>query len=1041
MKKNRTIFERKYHLLWLFALIIFSSTTQAQEKIDVTGTITDGSIPILGVNILVQGTNRGTVSDFDGNYTIKVDKGEVLVFSSVGFLTQSVTVGEQTTINVTLDVSSQELEQVVVIGYGTQRKIEVTGAVTKLGSDIISKAPVSDLGESIQGQIAGVNIQANGRPGDVANIQIRGVGSLSPGSLGPLFVVDGVPFQGNPNIAPNQIESINVLKDGASASIYGTRAANGVILITTKRGNKGKLKVEYDTYVAAQNITSGIPLMNTDQQYFSDLEVNERLGTTNQLLFLSPNALDFDSDFINDIQNDNALIQNHSINVSGGSENLTLNLNGSYFEQDGVLINSGFDRLTTRITGEYKKDRLKIFSSIGFTEENREQEPFALYEFAISQRPFQAPIRDIRPVNGVVQLNQGSGSNPVLLGFLTRLLNNEDDRVTRTSNIAFSVDFEILDGLTYRANLGRNTFDFRRKFFRPQYLLFDSTGALVPNGSTVDALLDENFIFSERSTIENSLNYSKDFGKHGLKLLALTSYEQFDSKNVQTGIIGLPSNSTNVLSQGENGTTPLGIDTKNVLTGLLTRVQYNYDDRYLISGSYRRDGSSNFGPNNRFGDFFGFSVGWNVSEEPFFRNANIDAINNLKVRASWAEIGNQNIPPYLFSPQIETGVNYILGGELEFGQTARRFFDENIKWETKISKNIGLDLGMFSNKLNFTLDLYQNDREDLLLQERLPASAGANTPVQGNVFGARLVNAGNLTNKGIEIALSYRDQTKYGLKWGVSGTFTKNENEVTDLNGVSRGFAGGQTIFSQANNDLTTFLAEGFEAGAFFLIQNDGILKTQEQVDDYNSRIGGNAAQLGDLAFIDQLTVDTNGDGVPDARDGLINDDDRVYSGSGQPEFEAGLNINLEYKGFDFFIQNYLSYGAEVYNASRLVAYVYGRHLEQFNQWTPSNPTSDIPARDNGISNSVRPRSNFFLEDGSYLRIRNITLGYSIPEVSLPDFFSKIRIYTTAQNPFTFTDYTGFDPEVAGDGIFTRGVDAVSYPITRRFLFGLQLDF
>ncbi len=1031
MKKIKTIFERKWYLLLIVVLVGSSIESRAQEQMEISGTITDGTIPLLGANILVQGTNRGAVSDFDGNYSLKASKGEVLVFSSIGFKTQSIVVGDQNTINVVLGAENEELEQVVVIGYGTQRKLEVTGAVTTISSETISKAPVSDVGEALQGQVAGVNIQAsNGRPGESANIQIRGVGSLSPGSSSPLFVVDGVPFQNNPNIAPEQIESLVVLKDGAAAAVYGTRASNGVILITTKKGKKGKLTADYSTYVAAQNITSGIPLLDTRQQFFVTQLLDEREGSDNvaQVLSFNANAIDTDNDFVTDVKNNNALIQSHNINVSGGVDDLTLNLSGNYFDQEGVLINSSFNRLTTRITGQYKRNRLKVFSSVSITDEVREQEPFALLELAISQRPFQPAISSTRPVNGVVNLSEGTGQ-PELLGFLTRELANEDDRRIRSSSVAFNIEYEILKGLGYKANLGRNTFDFRRKFFRPQYLLFNNQNDFVPLASRERAILQESFIFSQRSTIENSLNYYKDIGKHNIKLLALTSYEQFDSSNINTGVIGLLSNDTPVLGAGEEGIKPNGADDKQILTGLLTRIQYNYDDRYLISGSYRRDGSSQFGPANKFGDFFGISLGWNVSEEPFWENANIDFVSNFKLRASWAEVGNQRIPSFLFTPVIETGVNFILGeqGQLAVGQIGRRFVDPNIKWETNISRNIGIDLAFFSNKLSIAADYYSNEKEDLLLGESLPPSVGANAPGDSS-FNQRVINAGNLTNEGLEIAISYRDQTSGGLKWNIAGTFTTNENEITDLNGTARGFQGGVPTLTFPTGDPTTFLAQGFEAGAFFLVENDGVIKTQEQLDAYN--LIDENARLGDIMYIDQ-----NGDNT-------IDENDRVYAGSGQPEWEAGLSLNLDYKGFDLYIQNYVSYGAEIYNGSRLAAYAYDRHLDLYNQWSPQNPTSDIPADNAGfLTENVRSRSDYFLEDGSYWRIRNITFGYTVPSDFLPEAIRNFRVYATAQNPITFTEYTGFDPEIGGDGIFTRGVDAASYPVSRRFLFGVQLGF
>lgn len=1028
MKNNKTTTTKEYHWLLICILMLCFVSTKAQDKIKITGQITDETgMPLLGVNVLVEETNRGAVSDFDGNYTIKASKGEVLVFSSIGFTNQSIAIGNNTTIDIVLVQDSQELEQVVVIGYGTQRKIEVTGAVNRVSSDLISKAPVSDVAESLQGQVAGVNIQAsNGRPGENANIVIRGIGSLSPGRNEPLFVVDGVPFQGNPNIAPEQIESIDILKDGASAAVYGTRASNGVILITTKKGKKGQLTADYSTYVAVQNITSGVPLLNTKQQFFTDQLTADREGTINETLFFNPNALSIDNDFVGDVQRNNALIQNHNINVSGGIGDLTLNLSGNYFDQEGVLVNSSFSRLTSRITGQYTRERLKVFSSIGITDEIRDQEPFALLELAIAQKPFQPAISDARPVDGVVDLSEGTGQAE-LLGFLTQELANEDRRRIRSTNVAFSIDYELLQGLTYKVNLGRNSFDFRRKFLRPQYLLFDNLGRFVPTASRPDAILQESFIFSQRSTVENSLSYNIDFGDHNLKLLALGSYEQFDSETVNTGVIGLLSNDTDVLGAGAEGIRPNGRRERQVFTGLLGRLQYNYDDRYLLSVSVRRDGSSVFGPENRYGTFPGISVGWNVSEEAFFENINF--ISNFKLRASWGEVGNARIDPFLFVPLIESGSNFIFGSQeqLAIGQIGRRFVDPGIKWETSISRNIGIDLAFLNNKINFTADYYFNDQEDLLLEEQLPPSAGADAPGDQS-FNARLTNAGSLTNKGIEFAVSYRDELQSGLKWNLSGTFTRNKNEITSLNGTARGFQGGVPTLTFPTGDPTTFLAEGFEAGAFFLIQNNGVIKTQEQLDAY--RLIDDTARLGDIQYID-----TNGDNQ-------IDENDRVYAGSGQPDFEAGLSLNLEYKSFDFFLQNYVSYGAEIYNGARLAAFAYDRSLELVNQWSPQNPNSDIPADNAGtLTENVRSRSDFFLEDGSYWRIRNITLGYTIPKDYLPEAIRNVRVYGTAQNPFTFTEYTGFDPEIGGDGIFTRGVDTATYPVSRRFLFGVQLGF
>ncbi|MEM9686039.1 MAG: TonB-dependent receptor, partial [Bacteroidota bacterium] len=358
-----------------------------------------------------------------------------------------------------------------------------------------------------------------------------------------------------------------------------------------------------------------------------------------------------------------------------------------------------------------------------------------------------------------------------------------------------------------------------------------------------------------------------------------------------------------------------------------------------------------------------------------------------------------------------------------------RFSDPNIKWETTISKNLGIDLTMFNNRLNLTVDIYQNDKEDMLLQERLPPSSGTHHPNTFNIYDVRVTNAGNMVNKGIELSLSYNNTTAYGLKWNITTTFTRNKNEVTDLNGIERGYANGRPVLSLGGDpDFTTFLAVGYEAGAFFLVQNDGIIKTQEELDAYS--LIDASAQLGDVRYIDQ-----NGDNT-------IDENDRVYLGSGQADFETGLNLSFEYKGIDLFVQTYYSHGAEIYNGAKFFAYGWGRHLDQYHMWSPQNPDSDIATyRQSAFHNNVRARSDYFLEDGTYLRIRNLTLGYTLPkEFTLKYGIERFRIYATATNPFTFTAYDGYDPEVGGDGIFTRGLDRGNYPVTRHILGGIQIS-
>lgn len=1043
MEKYFTLSKR-----WIVLFMLpLSSIVYAQTSVSGKVTDSDDGSGIPGANVLVKGTTQGTITDLDGNFKLEVpDSNTTLVFSYIGYLSQEAVVTGRSVIDIQLAPDVKQLDEIVVVGYGTQKKKEVTGAVGSIKSEELLKNATADIGDAMQGQIAGVNVQASsGRPGSKSNVQIRGIGSVSDGALGPLYVVDGVPFQNDPNISPEQIESMEVLKDGAAAAIYGVRASNGVILITTKRGKEGRMQVDFSTYAGVQNIYSGTPLMNTQQQLYVEDVKQAAVGKEPLVLVQNPNALDYDSDFVGDVQNDNAVMQNYNINVSGGQENLTLSLNANYFQQDGVLINSGYDRFTTRLNGEYKLGKFRAFASLAMTQQNTTQEPWSLYEFAIVQKPWQQGLNDLETL-GANQVIVPS-DNPIQYGYLSRQLNNEDTRTERSNNMAINLEYEIIKGLSFQINGGRNEWNYQRKFFRPQYLAYTIDGALQPGGSNLDALLNEEYTFTTKNTLENILKFQRQFGKHNVGATLVLSYENYEYKTTGVGVVGLLSNDTDVLSAGVEASAPTGTRNTQNIAGKMARVQYGYDQRYLFSASIRYDGSSIFGEENRYNPFYGLSAGWNISEEGFFKNAaSLGFISNMKVRGSYAQLGNQSVAPYQYAASIESGVNYPFGTEgseyLGVGYIQRRYANPFIQWETTISSNIGLDLTMFDGRLNFTADVYRNTKEDMLLSERLAPSSGTWQTRATNEYNSRTINAGNMRNQGIELALGYRNETSFGLVWSVNGTFTKNVNEVTDLNGVEGiAYAGGRPIQSRGENtDFTTYLSEGYEGGSFFLLKSDGVIKTDEQLADY--KLIDASAIKGDMMYVDQLTVDTDGDGVPDAGNGKIDDEDRIYAGSGQAAFEAGLMLNGAYKGFDLFIQLYGSYGAEIYNGSKLYAYGAARHEDMYYAWSPQNPDSDIPAaRNSQEHNNTRARSDYFLEDGSYLRIRNITLGYTVPNSVFNNKLSKLRFYVTAQNLFTFTKYEGYDPEVGGNGLSTRGVDQGNYPVTRKFLAGLQLQF
>lgn len=1013
--------KKKLHIITCIMLLCFGAINA--QKISVKGIVLGDDEPLLGANILLKDTNKTTITDFDGVFEISAEKNQTIIISYFGYVTKEIVVeANNTNLTINLEADLVALEAVTLVGYGKQKKVEVTGAVSNVTSDVILKTPVADVGASIQGKVSGVNVQTpSGRPGEASNIQIRGLGSLSAGASGPLYVVDGIPQPSNPNIAPDQIASLDILKDGASAAIYGVRASNGVILITTKRGKEGKMTVEVNSYAGIQNITSGTPLTNTSQEFYIRDVTTNALNVKNDILFFNPNALHTNTNFVDEITRNNAAVQNHSISINGGTKNLTLNYNASYFKQDGVLVNSGFDRFANRLSGQFEKGKFKAFVSLGLTTENTDQEPWEIYNLAIQQNAY-------RPSINTLSNNGSSGvnipvQNEIQYSYLSSQLANTDERVANSTNIAVNLEYEILKGLKYKLNVGKNSYNFVRKYYQPQYLVYGRTGNLSDGASRKNARLEEFINRIESSTIENILNYDFSFGKNKVGLLGLISYERYNTHNRNFGTLFAASTSNKLqgLGSGSEALRPGSFISENTLVGKLFRVQYGYDEKYLLSASFRRDGSSRIAKKNRYGNFFGVSAGWNIDKEQFFKNLNLNFIDNLKFRVSYAELGNQNIPDYAFQSVLQSNINYPFSSgateNLNVGDTQTTYANSQIEWESKISRNIGVDLSMFKNKLSINAEYYNDNKNNMLLRSNLAPSTG--------VFNPLIINAGDMTNKGFEFAVNYKDQLEGGLKYNVGFTFTQNRNKVTDLNGITRGYANGAPAFNASN---LTFLAEGYEAGAFFLLKTDGVIKTQEDLDAYAAT--SKSTKLGDLKYVDQNN------------DGAIDDNDRVYSGSGQAKFETGLNIGLDYKNFDLNIQTYYSKGAKIFNGSKYYAYRNGRHEDQYYQWSPQNSNSNIPTfRRDSQHNNVRAGSDQFLEDGSYLRIRNIVIGYTIPNTLEKFKIQKARIYATSVNPLTFTKYTGYDPEVGGDGLFFRGVDRGNYPVTRQFMLGVQLNF
>ncbi len=1008
-----------------------------QETKDISGIVksTEGS-PVPGVTIIVKGTTNGAVTDTDGRYVIKnVPDGATLIYSFVGMKKQEVPVAGRSAIDVVLEDEAIGIGEVVAVGYGTQMKKELTGAVARVQSETLEKISAANFADALQGQVAGVNIQASsGEPGAATNIQIRGVGSFSSDALEPLYVVDGVPYESNPNISQSEIESIDILKDIASASIYGTRAANGVILITTKNGKSGKIQFEFNADYGLQRITSGISLVdNVEKLYIYETTYSVLNGDVNTdgsrvqwRVENNPTILDYNTDWQEFLANDYAPVSNYDFRLYGGKDNLTYNFTASYFDQEGVLTdNSDYNRFTARGNMDFKTD--KFFGSVIFNGSYSEQQTVsgAVSHAAIRLSPTMRPVTTAE----VITVEDGAESSDITnVSYFAKLLMQDDSRQIDATNLSVRFGYNLAKGLTLEGKAAGGLSHNFRKIYNPSVLVYTESGDLhgssKPNADLTNWQLNH-----KRWMLEGILRYKWSTGQHNLNLLAVASAEKNTSSWFQGYGEEFLNNDILVLSGSASAPGVGGENSVNTLTGLLGRVQYNYNWKYLISASVRRDGSSRFGENNEYATFPSVSAGWNIHQENFFKQSSLNNFfDNMKLRYSFGSAGNQAIANYSYSTAVESKVDYIFydasGEHLALGATQRGYANKDVKWETSVSHNIGLDLSMFNNKISFTADVYNVEKKDMLYPVQLPNSVGAGV---GYNYETLIMNIGNMTNKGIELAGTYRKSGDFSFD--ATFTFTKNINEVTKTNLSTSTLYGGLPTAAYQNSDLTTIIREGYAVGTFFLVSTDGLINSQEELNEYRKIVPD--AVMGDLKYIDYNN------------DKEIDDKDRVDQGSGAPEFEGGLTFNASYKSFDLNMIFYGSYGNKIFNGSKAYAYMVKTHKDLVYAYTADNPNATVPRLAEGLTHAnVRTRSDYFLEDGSYFRLRNVQLGYSFPKKVIDRLnISQLRVYLGMQNLLTFTKYSGYDPEVGNDGLLNRGVDSGTYPVSATYRIGLNLKF
>lgn len=1044
-------------LLLLFAG--FAPFILYAQDISVSGKVTDGETQsaLPGVNIVIKGSSTGTVSDVDGNYSIAVPENATLVFSSVGYVTQEIEVGNRTTINLALSPDVTSLSEVVVVGYGTQERARVTGAISSISSEEITEMPVTSVDQALQGRAAGITITNTGSPGVNPLVRIRGLGTV--GNNDPLYVIDGMPVNpttstsggnnmsasgGMNGINPNDIESIEILKDASAAAIYGSRAANGVIMITTKKGKAGKINVNADMYYGVQQAWRQLDLLNTEQylEYAEELLANGGLGPgddnfptrfDNNGDFATINDLDQFSGVNTDWQDEmfrTAPIQDYNISVSGGAENSIFNISGGYFKQEGIMLGTDFERYSIRANSEFTLGRFKVGENITLSYSDRSNEPYnggrSQVEHMIKMVPY-IPVKNNDYPIGYRSTDGADGSdpeNPVL----NAMLRKNTDEAFKLLGTAYA-SLEILDGLEYKILLGLDmNFGYNHQF--TPIIVSSDQYHLNPTADIFENRTD--FI---SPLISNQLSYSKDFGDHHIDAVAVVERQTSLARNTGASGETAISSAIDVLDITENPNRQ-GRKDEYALISYLGRINYDYKSKYMFSASVRRDGGSRFG-SEKWGTFPSLSAGWRITEEDFLSNT--DFLSNLKLRASWGKVGNDKIGNYGYQPTFASGQFYIFGSGQSIvpGLIPRALANPDIKWETTVMTNFGLDVGFLNDKIRASAEYFINETQDMLLPIPIPPSVGYDVGPTANL--------GTVRNKGFELTAGYYSY-EGEFQWSLNGNFSVIRNELTDL-GIGTSVTG-----SQFEGDLTTYTTEGEPIAYFYGWVVDGIFQSDDEVAEADALDGNPSSpyQTASTAAGDIRFKDLNDDGV-------ITDADRTNLGHYLPDFSYGVNATANYKNFDLslFIQGVS--GNEILNTNLYdlegMPRLFNSGTAVLDAWTPENRDTNVPRAVNGDPNRNGRISSRYIEDGSYFRLKNLSIGYSLPETILSGFgngfIRNLRIYVSGQNLLTLTDYSGYDPEIGArpdlannnNATLNAGVDWGQYPQARTFIGGIQIGF
>jgi len=1018
----------------ILIIILFSFNSIAQN---LTGIVTDSenNEPIIGVNILIKNTTRGAVTDLDGNFTLKdVAATDTLIITYLGYQTLELAVEGKSFIEINLNSKTSELDEIVVVGYGRQKKREITGAISRVSDETIKEVPILRVEQALQGRTAGVQVtNQSGQPGDEPTVRIRGIGTT--GNARPLYIVDGMAVGGIDYLNPGDIESVDVLKDAASAAIYGARAANGVVLITTKSGKAGKANLSYDGYYGWQNAAKQLDMLNADEYKMLMNEGARNAGLSEP--FDLNEISTYDTDWQAALFVQNAPMQNHQLTFKGGNEKSTFASSLSYFSQQGIIggSKSQFDRYTARLNGTHNINTwLNVGNNFAYTHLIKRgigtNESFnGVFSSALNMDPLtpvfesDLDILDNSPYNtepvvtdtagNVYGISRYVGAEVVNPLALLETNNNE----TRKDQFVGSIfaELEPIKDLKFKSSLGVDLAYLLDDGFRP---LFYLNGAQFNDDKTsVNKHIQRYFTWQ----LENTLAYNKEFGKHNIGVLLGTTASEFKYENLFGFNADVPVNDP------ENVYLNLAQDTVWVANGgaaasaILSqfgKLNYNFNDKYTLTAIIRRDGSSRFGANRRFGIFPSIGAAWVISDETFFRD--FEALNYLKLRASWGINGNQEIGDYQFVATIDNTRGYTFIDGRSVGSSPLFIENADIGWEQSEQLDIGLDAAFFENQLEVTLDYYVKTTKDLLETIPIPAHVGNAGPV---------ANVGSVQNKGIEGSINWRDKIgnfKYNV--GINASF--NKNEMTKI-GNTEGILVGA---SWATSGTITRSEVGLPIAYFLGYKTDGIFQNQAEVFSHINNSGEvlqpNAVP-GDVRF-----VDFNNDGI-------INDDDRTIIGNPTPDITFGFNAGASYKNFNLSLFILGSQGNDVFNGSQRQDLRFtNRTTQNLDRWTGEGTSTSTPRytwADNNMNYRV---SDLYIEDGSFMRLKNIQLGYTLPSnLTQVAKLEKVKFFVSAENLLTLTKYSGADPEIGSFSSFDIGIDRGIYPQAKTLRIGAEIIF